>query len=118
MNVQKTGLNPQQSFGAKTTIIAPEKLISKQQQEYLINLGKKVGKESDILNFSVSDLHSAANNPNVKTYTIMKQSSIDSAAGSTISQSSKEVPYEKNGVVMEKNSPFNYIKLLIERLMK
>ena len=48
----------------------------------------------------------------------MKQSSIDSAAGSTISQSSKEVPYEKNGVVMEKNSPFNYIKLLIERLMK
>lgn len=105
------------NFGAQTKIEAPEELLSSDEIKYFEKLGAKVGNDKDIIEFSISDVHPAKRNPSMEVYTAQKKYLISYPDGVMSIDNKIEVPYIKNGEVIEKNSPFNYIKKAMEKLL-
>ncbi len=105
------------NFKAKTKILAPEELLSKKDKEFFEKLGSKIGTDNDIIEISISNLHCAESNPDVKAYTVSKMYMIQKNNSISTIKNRREIPYIKSGEIEEKNSPFNYINTTFERLL-
>ena len=114
MNISKVNLAAPLAFGAKTTIVAPENMLSKDSKSYLESLGNKIGKPTDTIKFTIGDLQENKISPNSKAYMLTNFYKLSNL----VEQHSRPVPYIKNGEIIEKNSPKNYIEKLLKNLMK
>ncbi|MBS4760925.1 MAG: hypothetical protein KHX03_09540 [Clostridium sp.] len=120
MNISKISLmaSPlKTNFKAQTNISAPEELLSKEDQAYFEALGSKIGTDKDTIEIKISELHDNKFNPNIKMYTAEKKYKIKHANGVSNIDNKMDIPYIKNGEMVEKNSPFNYIKTAFDRLL-
>ena len=113
MNISKINLAAPVAFGAKTTIEAPESMLSKDNKAYLESLGSKIGTPEDTIKFTVSDLQENKIYPNSKSYVVKKFYQLSNL----IDSSSKSVPFIKNGTILEQNAPKNYIEKVLKNLM-
>ena len=118
MNVSKVSMMSPMVFKAQTTIKAPESLLSKEDRDYFESVGSEIGKPTDTINITISDLHDTKRNPNVKTYTATKEYHFEQPTRLNSIKSNIEVPYIKNGEVVEKNSPKNYIANALKKLIQ
>ena len=109
---------PLVAFSAKTKITAPSSLLSKEDKEYFEQLGKKIKPDSDTIEIGVSNLYSSKTNPNVQCYDVTKTIGKEGNISSSSQSSTISVPYIKNGVCQEKNSPKNYLEKLFSRWLK
>lgn len=114
MNISKINISTSAAFGAKTTIVAPENMLSKDSKAYLESLGDKIGNAADTIKFTVGDMQENKIHPNSKSYKLTNFYKLSNL----VEQHSRPVPYIKNGEIIEKNSPKNYIEKLLENLMK
>lgn len=114
MNVSKINMTNPVSFRAQTTIEASESMLNKEDKAYLESIGKKIGNDTDTIKFTVGDLHANKMNPDLKGYTVTKSYKI----ANLIEQSLKTIPFIKNGEIIEKNSPKNYIEQALKKLMQ
>ena len=104
------------NFKAQTKITAPEEFLSKEEKEYFEELGSKIGTDKDIIEITISDLHDSKFNPDVKLYTAEKKYIIQKENGVSKIDTKMDIPYIKDGEVIEKNSPLKYINKIFERL--
>lgn len=119
MNINKISLmaSPLKSnFKAQTRINAPEEFLSREEKEYFEELGSKIGTDKDTIEINISELHDSKFNPDVKMYTAEKKYHIQKENGFSEIDNKMDIPYIKNGEVIEKNSPLNYINKIFERL--
>ena len=114
MKVTKISIANPLSFKAQTTIEASESMLSKEDKAYLESIGKKIGNDTDTIKFTVGDLQANKMNPDLKGYSVTKSYKI----ANLIEQSSKTIPFIKNGEIIEKNSPKNYIEQALKKLMQ
>ena len=103
------------AFSAQTKVTAPENLLSKEDKEYFEQLGKKIKPDSDTIEIGVSNLYSSKVNSDVQCYDVTKTIRKKGDNSSSMQSSTISVPYVKNGVVQEKNSPKNYLEKLFSR---
>ena len=114
MNVSRISMANPLSFKAQTTIEASESMLNKEDRAYLESIGKKIGNDTDMIKFTVGDLQANKMNPDLKGYTVTKNYKISNL----IENSSKTIPFIKNGEIIEKNSPKNYIEQALKKLMQ
>ena len=105
-------------FSAKTKVTAPESLLSKEDKEYFEQLGRRIKPDTDTIEIGISNLYSSKTNPNVQCYDVTKTMGKESDNSSSMLSSTISVPYIKNGIVQEKNSPKNYLEKLFSRWQK
>lgn len=105
-------------FSAKTKVTAPESLLSKEDKEYFEQLGRRIKPDTDTIEIGISNLYSSKTNPNVQCYDVTKTMGKESDNSSSMQSSTISVPYIKNGIVQEKNSPKNYLEKLFSRWQK
>ena len=117
MNITKISANMNTAFIAQTKITAPETLLSSEERKYFEELGKQYKTSDDFIEISITDLHASANKPNVQIYTVSKTIKGNSANGNYTDESQMSVPYIKDGIVIEKNSPKNYLTKLFNGLL-
>ena len=72
MNISKISAYAAPSFSAQTRISAPENLLSKDDINRFVEMGKKYKTPQDIIEINISDIHPSENNPNVQVYTCTK----------------------------------------------
>lgn len=113
MNIMRVTPLSTPAFKAQTRINAPENLLSKKDREYFEELGKKYKTPQDTIQIEISSLHSAENKPEVQCYTVTKMIK----DGTSVEQSKKAVPYIKDGVPIETNSPKNYLTKTFNALL-
>ncbi len=117
MNISKISANNALGFKAQTKINAPEDLLSKKDRAYFEELGKKYKTPNDTIEINISNLHSIDDKPNVQLYTVSKTIRTNSANGNSLDQSKMTIPYVKDGVTIEKNSPKNYLSKVFSSLL-
>ena len=120
MNIKRITMSAsplKHNFGAQTKINAPEELLNSDEIKYFEKIGAKIGKDNDIIEFSISDVHPSKRNPSTEVYTAEKKYLISHSNGVIAVKNKIDVPYIKDGEVVEKNSPFNYIKKAMEKLL-
>lgn len=105
-------------FSAKTKVTAPESLLSKEDKEYFEQLGKRIKPDTDTIEIGISNLYSSKTNPNVQCYDVTKTMGSKGDNSSSMQSSTISVPYVKDGIVQEKNSPKNYLEKLFSRWQK
>ena len=105
-------------FSAKTKVTAPESLLSKEDKEYFEQLGRRIKPDTDTIEIGISNLYSSKTNPNVQCYDVTKTMGKESDNSSSMQSSTISVPYIKNSIVQEKNSPKNYLEKLFSRWQK
>lgn len=105
-------------FSAKTKVTAPESLLSKEDKEYFEQLGRRIKPDTDTIEIGISNLYSSKTNPDVQCYDVTKTMGKESDNSSSMQSSTISVPYIKNGIVQEKNSPKNYLEKLFSRWQK
>lgn len=105
-------------FSAKTKVTAPESLLSKEDKEYFEQLGRRIKPDTDTIEIGISNLYSSKTNPNVQCYDVTKTMGSKGDNSSSMQSSTISVPYIKNGIVQEKNSPKNYLEKLFSRWQK
>ena len=90
----------------------------KKIKNILNNWEKKIKPDSDTIEIGVSNLYSSKTNPNVQCYDVTKTIGKEGNNSSSSQSSTISVPYIKNGVCQEKNSPKNYLEKLFSRWLK
>ena len=118
MNVSRVTMAGPLAFKAQTTIKAPESLLSKEDREYFESVGQAIGTPADTIEITISDLQDSKSNPTVKTYKVTKNYHFENSQNRFEKQGTINIPYIKNGEVVEKNSPKNYIAQTLEKLIK
>lgn len=113
MNIMRVSSLSTPAFKAQTKISAPENLLSKKDREYFEELGKKYKTPQDTIQIEISNLHATENKPEVQCYTVSKLIK----DGTSVEQSKKAIPYIKNGVPIENNSPKNYLTKTFNTLL-
>ena len=113
MNVSKISINTGASFKAQTKITAPETLLSKKDREYFEKLGSKVGTDADTIEIAIGDLAPSKVNPSVTVYNYSSKTQI----GNKFSQKVMDIPYIKDGIKNEQNSPFSYLTKVFDRMI-
>lgn len=117
MNISKISGNSINTFKAQTKITAPEHLLSKEDREYFEELGKRYKTPNDSIEISISELHPSTAKPEVQCYTVEKTINIRTANGNSTDKSQNAIPYIKNGVTVENNSPKNYLSKIFNNLL-
>ncbi|MBR6098186.1 hypothetical protein IKP85_00400 [bacterium] len=105
MDVKRISYSPE--FTAKTTVIAPENLVSKQEVKSLVKLGSQIGEKTDSIKISISGLLPSKRNPKIKGY--------DVKATFTLNKSKKNT-FSGEGIDINKISPFEYAKKILTRI--
>ncbi len=113
MNISKISINPTASFKAQTKITAPETLLSKKDREYFEKLGSKVGTDADTIEIAIGDLTQSKINPSVTVYNYSSKTQI----GNKFCQKVMDIPYIKDGIKNEQNSPFSYLTKVFDRMI-
>lgn len=114
MNVSKISMNTGASFKAQTKISASETMLSKEDREYFEKLGSKVGTDSDTIEIAIGDLTPSKMNPSVLIYNYSSNTKI----GNAVTKKSMDIPYIKDGVKNEQNSPLSYLTKVFDRMIK
>jgi len=116
MNVSKVSMAQPLSFHAKTTINAPESLLSKEDKAYFENIGSKLGTNKDTIEISIGELEQSECEPDVTGYRCNKVIKQKTSKSASTNQSSIFVPYIVDGKVNEKTSPKNYLQRIFNRM--
>ena len=114
MNVGKVMMAQQPSFSAKTKIHAPESLLSEEDREYFEELGAKIGKDTDTIEITISEPAPSKMNPSVLIYNYSSNTKI----GNAVTKKSMDIPFIKDGVKNEQNSPLSYLTKVFDRMIK
>ena len=96
-----------QPFQAKLRLSAPESLLSAKERQILTKIGTRIGKPTDTITITLSNLIESKMSPGAKSYTCTSKYRI----GNRIQDTKVSVLYcMPNGSLVEKNKPMNYIK--------
>lgn len=115
MNTPKISLAQNPSFGATVKINAPETLLKQAEKAYFESLGPKIGVPTDIFEVSISELHPSKFDASTLVYRCT-QNNKQLKNGEYYSRTSHiDIPYIKDGKVMEEKSPLSYLKRIFDR---
>ena len=119
MNIQRTGIlaSPlKTNFKAQTKITAPEELLCPEDIDYFEKLGSRIGPDKDVIEITIDDVHTTKYDPSVEIYTVTKKYLINQPDRASAVINTIEIPYIKDGQIIENNSPYNYILRAFEKL--
>lgn len=104
-----------QPFQAKLKLSAPGNLLSANERQYLTKLSARVGKPTDSIAITLSQLVESKRSPGAKSYTCSSKYNVGNRAQQTTASVLYCMP---DGTVVEKNKPINYLKRQISAWIK
>ena len=115
MSIQKISLSiPKKvSFKARTVIQAPDTILSKEDKDRFVKMGKKIGSDKDYIEIRVSELQESDREPGVVYYNLSKRDIIQAKEGEYKSSVISSITYSKNDVLIENNAP----EVMIEKFL-
>ena len=108
MSISKLSMSSplKSNFKARTTINAPEHLLSKEDRKKLIEQGKKIGTDSDTIDINVSEIKDSDRDPDVKIYNISESYNLTLRNNEKYTvKSNSSFVYSSSDKLYEKNLP-------------
>lgn len=103
-------------FKAKTTINAPEELLSKKDKKELIKYGQQIGTDKDIIEISISSLKPNYFNKNILGYDLTKKVELNSPKKLIMEETEITLPLVIEGKPLQLTSPQSYISKMLNSL--
>ena len=97
------------SFKARTTITAPESLLSKEDRAKLIEQGKKIGTDEDTIDINISEVKDSDRDPGVRFYNISEKYNITLGPDKFEEKSESSFVYSNADKLYEMNLPKHVI---------
>ncbi len=116
MNISNNKSIHSPQFKAKTTINAPEALLSKKDKEELIRQGHQIGTDKDIIEISLSNLKPNYFNKNILGYDLRKKIELKSPKKIIIEDTKSTLPHIIDGIPLQLTNPQYYISKMLNSL--